>query len=80
MPYLVSRGYINKTFVEAPKSFSPEGGICPTRKLSDTEVVRQGSSTKSGVVRLGFVGQLQCRTTSKSDSFLHLVEHKMSEI
>jgi len=30
--------------------------------MSDTEFVRHGSSpTKSGVVRLGFVGQLPCR-------------------
>ena len=35
------------------------------RNLSDTEFVRHGSSlTKSGVVRLGFVGQLPCRTIS----------------
>ena len=35
------------------------------RNLSDTEVVRHGSSsTESGVVRLSFVGQHPCRTTS----------------
>jgi len=40
------------------------------RNLSDTEFVRHGSSpTESGVVRLGFVGQLPCRTTSVSDNF-----------
>jgi len=61
-------------------------GSCPTkpnrttgrRTLSDTEfemqeVVRHGNSpTNSGVVRLGFVGQPPCRTTSVSDNFLHL--------
>jgi len=40
------------------------------RKVFDTESVRQGNcSTISGVVRLGFVGQLPCRSTSVSDNF-----------
>jgi len=48
-------------------------GQLPASHLSDTEFVRHGSSpTKSGVVRLGFVGQPPCRTTSVSDNFLHL--------
>jgi len=43
------------------------------RKVLDTESVRQGNcSIILGVVRLGFVGQLPCRTTSVSDNFLHL--------
>jgi len=40
------------------------------RKVFDTESVRQGNcSTISDVVRLSFVGQLPCRTTSVSDNF-----------
>jgi len=45
------------------------------RKVSDTESVRQGNwSTNSGVVRLGFVGQHPCRTTSCISFLLHQVQ------
>jgi len=38
--------------------------------LPDTEFVRHGSSpTKSGVVRLGFVGQLPCRCDDRQPAF-----------
>ena len=47
-----------------------DGGKCSTRKVFDTESVRQGNcSTISDVVRLGFVGQLPCRTISVSDVY-----------
>jgi len=56
-------------------------GKCSTRKVFDTESVRHGKCSKRKVfdkgncstislfVRLGFVGQLPCGTTSVSDNF-----------
>ena len=42
--------------------------------MFDKESVRQGNwSTISGIVRLGLVGELPCRTTSVSDNLLHLL-------
>ena len=49
------------------------------REVFDTESVRRGNcSTFSGVVRLGFVGQLPCRKTSISDNFLHLLGPRLN--
>ena len=65
MPWLIWQkfGYQNhKIILRTVVPISPAGG---RRKVFDTESVRQGKcSTISGVVRLGFVGQLPCRTTS----------------
>jgi len=47
-----------------------DAGSCPTRKLSDTEVVRHGSCpTKPNLTTPEFVGELPCRTNSVSDKF-----------
>jgi len=65
---------VNKTYGCCSKIFGCSNkNFIGRRNLSDTEFVRHGSSpTNSGVVRLGFVGQPPCRTTSVSDDFLHL--------
>jgi len=52
--------YLNLVLIQFLNThFQMSGTFFGRRNLSDTEVVRHGSSpTKSGVVRLGFVGQL----------------------
>ena len=57
----------------SPRDTNLSGPDPGRRKVLDTERVRQGNcSTILGVVRLGLVGQLPCRTSSVSDNFLHL--------
>jgi len=46
-----------------------DGGKWSTRKVADTEIGRPGKWSISGAVRLGFVGQLSCRSLSVSITF-----------